>query len=55
MNIKVYFETQSPAYAEHVATFHDSGTYTACFPALDKLREANGFDIITESVEEDES
>ena len=49
--IKVYFETN--VHAELVAIFNDEEAYHACFYALDLLREQQGYDIITESVEDD--
>lgn len=52
--VKVYFETESPAYAELIAVFDDEETYEACFPALDKLREKHGFDFISESIDEEQ-
>jgi hypothetical protein len=49
--VKVYFETDS--YAELVAIFDDEDTYQVCLPALEKMLEENGFDRITESVEDE--
>jgi len=52
--VKVYFETDSPKYAELVAIFDDEETYSACLPALEKLCEKHHFDYITESVDDGE-
>ena len=49
--IKVYFETSS--YSELVAVFDNENTYYACLPALEKLAKDNGFDCVTESVDEE--
>lgn len=49
--IKVYFEIEQK-YAELVAIFDNEETYSVCLPALEKLALANGFDLVTESVEE---
>lgn len=48
--IKVYFETDS--YAELVAIFDGEDTYYDCLPALEKRCLENGFQYITESLEE---
>jgi hypothetical protein len=50
--VKVYFEMDNGGYAELVAIFDDEETYSECFPALDKLRKKHGFDLITESIED---
>jgi hypothetical protein len=49
--IKVYFETSS--YSELVACFDDEQTYNACLLALEKLAKDNGFDSVTESVDDE--
>lgn len=48
--VKVYFETSS--YCHQAAIFDDEETYNACLPALEKLREKNRFEYISESVED---
>jgi len=50
--IKVYFEIEQK-YAELVAIFDSEETYAVCLPSLEKLALANGFDIVTESVDEE--
>jgi hypothetical protein len=52
--VKVYFETDSPKYAELVAIFDDEATYAVCLPALEKLCKKHHFDYITESVDDGE-
>jgi hypothetical protein len=52
--VKVYFEMDSPKYAELVAIFDDEETYSACLPALEKLCKKHHFDYITESVDDSE-
>lgn len=52
--VKVYFEMEHPKAAELVAIFDTEETYDVCFPALDKMRQENGWDYITESVEEED-
>lgn len=51
--IKVYFEMEG-SYSELVAIFDDEQTYYACYPALERLRKRHGFDLITESVLDDQ-
>ena len=53
MSVKVYFEMESPKAAELVAIFDTEETYHVCFPALEKLCKDNGWDYITESIEEE--
>ena len=48
--IKVYFECESPKYAELAAVFTSESTYDACISALMKECRNHGFDIVTESV-----
>lgn len=52
--VTVYFETTRPKYAEIVAKFDSEETYAACLPALKKLRKKHHFDIITESVDDED-
>ena len=52
--VKVYFEMEHPKAAELVAKFDSEETYDACFPALEKMCKDNGWDYITESVEEED-
>lgn len=52
--IKVYFEIEQK-YAELVAIFDSEETYAVCLPSLEKLALANGFDLVTESVDEEKS
>lgn len=49
--VKVYFETSG--YAELVAIFDNEETYMVCLSSLEKLALKNGFDIVTESIEEE--
>ena len=42
-------------YAELVAIFDGGEMYNACLPALEKLCKKQGFDLITESVDEEKS
>jgi hypothetical protein len=51
--VKVYFETENSKYAELVAKFDSEETYAACFEALQSLAKKNGFDFVSESVEEE--
>ena len=51
--VKVYFETENSKYAELVAKFDSEETYAACFEALESLAKKNGFDFVSESVEEE--
>ena len=48
--VKVFFEIQGK-YAELIAFFSDEETYEACSPALEELAKAQGFNLVTESVE----
>jgi hypothetical protein len=50
--IKVYFEIKQK-YAELVAIFDSEETYAVCLPSLEKLALENGFDIVTESIDEE--
>lgn len=52
MVVKVYFETSG--YAELVAKFDSEETYDACLPALEALAKENGFDFVSESIEDEE-
>lgn len=52
--ITVYFETIRPKYAEVVAKFESSEIYETCLPALETLCKDQGFDIITESIDDQE-
>ena len=53
MTVVVYFENESPAYGEVVATFASDELYNACLPVLEKeAKKANM--IVTESMREDE-
>jgi hypothetical protein len=49
--VKVYFETSG--YAELVAIFDNEETYMVCLHSLEKLALENGFDIVTESIDEE--
>ena len=53
--VKVYFEMDNGKYAELVAIFDGGEMYNACLPALEKLCKKQGFDLITESVDEEKS
>ena len=48
--IKVYFETS--AYCELVAIFANEEAYHACLPALTIKCEEQGFEFISDSVED---
>lgn len=52
--IKVYAEIENSKYAEQIAIFNDSDVYMKCLPVLEEWAKENGYDMITESVEEDE-
>lgn len=52
MVVKVYFEIEQK-YSELVAIFDSEETYDVCLPALEKLALENGFDLVTESVDEE--
>jgi hypothetical protein len=52
--VKVYFENDNGSYSELVAKFDNEEIYFACLPALEKLAEKNGFDYVTETIDEDE-
>ena len=49
--IRVYFETPNGSYADEVATFTDEEYFDACYPALEKLAEKQGY-VLTESFSE---
>lgn len=49
--VKVYFEMESPKYAELVAEFDREETYMVCLPALENLAKENGFDFVSEIIE----
>ena len=52
--VKVYFELKDRVYySTLVAYFVDEETYEACSPALEELAKAQGFNLVTESVEHD--
>lgn len=51
--VTVYFEMENSKYCEKAAIFDNEATYTACLPALEKLAKENGFDYISESVDEE--
>lgn len=53
MKIVVYFENESPAYGEVVATFASDELYNACLPVLEAEAKKMNM-IVTESVREDE-
>ena len=53
MKIVVYFENESPAYGEVVATFASDELYNACLPVLETEAKKMNM-IVTESVREDE-
>lgn len=55
MTVSVYFETERPKYAELVAKFDSEETYHACLPALEELAKKHNFDIVTESLNEQEN
>jgi hypothetical protein len=48
--IRVYFETSS--YCELVAIFADEKTFHACLPALEINCKQNGFEFLSESVDD---
>ena len=48
--IKVYFETH--IHSELVAVFADEETYHACLPALEINCKQNGFEFLSESVDD---
>lgn len=48
---KIYFEKEG--YAEHIATFKSEELYAQLVPALEKLALDNGFDKVTESIEQE--
>jgi hypothetical protein len=52
--VKVYFELDNGKYAELVAIFDNEETYDVCLPALEKLAKKHNFDMVTESVVEDD-
>lgn len=52
--IKVYFEIEQ-SYAEIVAIFDSEEVYAVCLPSLEKLAKKQGFDLVTESVDEERS
>ena len=49
--IRVYFETPNGSYADEVATFTEEEHFDACYPALEKLAEKQGY-VLTESFSE---
>lgn len=51
--VTVFFEMDN-GYAEIVAKFDNEETYMACLPALELLAGQNGFDRVTETVNEEE-
>lgn len=52
--IKVYFEIEQ-SYAELVAVFDSEEVYAVCLPSLEELAKKQGFDLVTESVDEERS
>lgn len=52
--VKVYFENQNGSYSELVAKFDNEETYFACLPALEIQAVKNGFESVTESINEEE-
>jgi hypothetical protein len=52
--IKVYFEMENSKYAQLVAKFDSEETYYACSEALESLAKQNGFDFVSESLQEEE-
>jgi len=48
--IRVYFETH--VHCELVAIFADEETYHACLPALEQDLKEQGFEFISESVDD---
>lgn len=48
--VKVYFEHKG--YAELVATFAEESLFEICLPILEEEAELNGFDFVSESIEE---
>lgn len=48
--IKVYLTTTR--YAEHVCNVADDEVYKKLLPVLEKLAKDNGYDMVTESVDE---
>lgn len=46
--VKVYFEMEGSS--ELVAIFDNEEAYFICYPELDRLRKRRGFDMITESI-----
>lgn len=50
--IKVYFETEQPKCAVLVAIFDSEDVYDACYKSLEIKCKLDGYDFITESVEE---
>ena len=49
--IRVYFETPNFSSAYEVATFTEEEHFDACYPALEKLAEKQGY-VLTESFSE---
>ncbi len=52
--VKVYFENENGSYAELVAKFDSEELYFACLPTLEILAMQNGFESVTETINEDE-
>jgi hypothetical protein len=52
--VTVYFENKNGSYAEVVAKFQSEDLYFACLSQLEILAEKQGFDCVTESVNEEE-
>jgi len=50
--VKVYFETKNNGYSQLVAIFDDEETYEFCSNGLQECAEKNGFEYVTESIEE---
>lgn len=53
MKVVVYFENESPAHGEVVATFASDELYNACLPVLEAEAKKMNM-IVTESIREDE-
>jgi hypothetical protein len=51
--VKVYYETENGSAAELIAVFNDENTYEACIPILESRCLKEGWDLMTESIDED--
>lgn len=55
MTVTVYLETSRPKYAEIAAKFSSEELYEKCLPMIEEFAKENNFDLVTESIDEEEN